>query len=76
MDMRYTTNCNVDGQSVAKKRFDKETSTIRKQFSLCGPPGEKARRYRKSVARQLSGKHASTTMGDGVLRGIRAKDLF
>jgi hypothetical protein len=27
------------------------------------------------VARQRSGKHTSTTMGDSVFRGIRAKEL-
>jgi hypothetical protein len=30
---------------------------------------------RKSVASQRSGKAASTTMGDGVFRGVRAKEL-
>jgi hypothetical protein len=28
--------------------------------------------YKKSVARQGSGKHASTTMGDGVFIGVHA----
>jgi hypothetical protein len=41
---------------------------------LCGPLRAKARRYRKSVARQRSCKHTSTTMG-GVFRVVRAKEL-
>jgi hypothetical protein len=48
--------CNVDGQSVAKQRLSKQIS-IRKLCFLCGTPRAKARRYRKSVARQRSGKH-------------------
>jgi hypothetical protein len=31
--------------------------------------------YRKSVAKQRSSKHVSTTMGDDVFRGVRAKKL-
>jgi hypothetical protein len=31
--------------------------------------------YRKFVARQHSGKHASTKMGDDVFRGVHAKEL-
>jgi hypothetical protein len=64
-----------DGQSVAKQRLDKQTSTIRKQCFVCGPCRTKSRRYRKFVARQRSGKQVSTTMGDGVSHEVRAKKL-
>jgi hypothetical protein len=67
--------CNVDGQSVAKQRIGKQTSTIGKLCFLCGPCRTKARWYRKYIARHGTGKHASTTMGDGVLRGVRANEL-
>jgi hypothetical protein len=32
-------------------------------------------RYKKIVDRQSSGKHLSTTMGDGVFSRVRAKEL-
>jgi hypothetical protein len=43
--------CNVDGQSVAKQRLDKQTSTIETVFY-----GVRA----ATVAMQWFGKHAST----------------
>jgi hypothetical protein len=44
-------------------------------FILCDPRRTKARRYRKFVAIERSCKHATTTMGDGVFRGVRAEKL-
>jgi hypothetical protein len=46
----------------------------RKLCYLCGSRREKARSYRKSLARQRS-CNASTTMGDGVFSGVRANEL-
>jgi hypothetical protein len=57
------------------QRLGKQTSAIRKLYFLCGPRRAKARRNKKSVDGQRNGKHTSTTMEDGVFRGVRAKEL-
>jgi hypothetical protein len=44
-------------------------------FSMRSAPSKSTERYRKSVARQRSSKHESTTMGDGVFLVVRAKEL-
>jgi hypothetical protein len=55
----------VDGQSVAKQRLGKQTSTIESVFY-----GIRA----AAVAMQWFGKHVST-MEDGVFHGVREKEL-
>jgi hypothetical protein len=42
---------------------------------VCGPRRDGARSCRKHIAKQRSRKHVSTTMGDGVFRGVREKEL-
>jgi hypothetical protein len=57
-NIRY---CNVDGQSVAKQRLCKQTSTIERLFSMRSAPS-KTRIYRKSVDRQRCGNPRYNTL--------------
>jgi hypothetical protein len=66
MDYVY---CNGFDQRVAEQRLSKQTAI---EGKLCFYA---VRTEKKHVVRQCSGKHASTTMGDGVFRGISAKEL-
>jgi hypothetical protein len=62
---------------VAREQLCKhgQASTIQRDCFLWCPRRAKVWRYRKYVARQRSGKHAFATIGDGVFRGVRAKEL-
>jgi hypothetical protein len=56
----------VTRQQLCKHEYRKQ---YKGDYFVCSPRRSKARRYRKSFAKQGSGKHASTTMGDGVSVG-------
>jgi uncharacterized membrane-anchored protein len=58
--------------SVNTNRGSNRRKTV---FSMRSAPSRSTGTDRKSVSRQHSGKHASTTMGDGVLRWVRTKEL-
>jgi hypothetical protein len=62
---------NREKTTPAKKNSGRKSTLTEKDR----PGRVKARKYRKSVARQGSGKHAPTTMGAGVFRGVLAKEF-
>jgi hypothetical protein len=59
-------NALPDNSSVNRNRGNNRRKTV---FSMQSVPSKSTDIYRKSVARQRSGKHTSTIMGDGVFRG-------